>query len=196
MAGFEIISGLDSSGNPVAARADGGVLSVSSNGSRTTFRYTAIDITPVATATDVLVLKGSASKVIRLTKVTVMGSATASAIYDAYLVKRTAANTGGTSTNPSATTADSSDPAQSGTVVLYSANPSALGTGTTMEAAKIYLGTAAITSPQVNFIWGNRNDKAPMLRGTSESLAINFNGAAVPTGASMYLTLEWTEDTL
>ena len=196
MAGFEIISGLDSSGNPVAARADGGVLSVSSNGSRTTFRYTAIDITPVATATDVLVLKGSASKVIRLTKVTVMGSATASAIYDAYLVKRTAANTGGTSTNPSATTADSSDPAQSGTVVLYSANPSALGTGTTMEAAKIYLGTAAITSPQVNFIWGNRNYKAPMLRGTSESLAINFNGAAVPTGASMYLTLEWTEDTL
>jgi hypothetical protein len=29
--GFEVISGLDSSGNPVAARADGNVLSVSHN---------------------------------------------------------------------------------------------------------------------------------------------------------------------
>ena len=29
-----------------------------------------------------------------------------------------------------------------------------------------------------------------------ESLAINFNGQAVPAGASLYLSIEWTEDAI
>jgi hypothetical protein len=196
MAGTAQITGAYNGFAPQSAGNDGSILCVSTNSPKPTFRYTAVDITPVATATDVLVLKGSATKVIRVTKITIMGSATASAIYDVYLVKRTAANTGGTSTAPTATAADTNDGTASATLALYTANPSALGTGTNMEAAKTYLGTAAITSPQINFIWGNRNDKAPVLRGTSEALAINFAGAAVPTGASLYLSVEWTEDTI
>lgn len=45
-----------------------------------------------------------------------------------------------------------------------------------------------------SYEFGVRNDKAIVLRGTSESLAINFNGQAVPAGASLYLSFEWTED--
>ena len=197
MAGFEVISGLDSSGNPVAAKADGNVLSVSHNGTRATFRYVAQDVTPVATATDVLVLSGSASKVIRVTKVSLVGTATAASIYDHYVIKRTATNTGGTSTNVTAAKADSNDAAQTAVLKLYTANPSALGTGIAVEANKTYLSASATPGAAalpIVYTFGTRNDKAIVLRGTSESLAINFNGQAVPAGASLYLNIEWTED--
>jgi len=199
MAGFVIPAGLDSSGNPVAARADGGVLSISTNGTRSTFRYVATDFAPVATATDVLVLSGSASKIIRVTKVSIVGTATAASIYDHYLIKRTVANTGGTSTNPSAVKADSNDAAQTAVLTLYSANPSALGTGQTFEGNKTYLSassTPGAAALPVIYTYGNRNDKAIVLRGASESIAINFGGQAVPSGANLYLNIEWTEDTI
>ena len=195
--GFEVISAVSSTGIPVAARADGNVVGISTNGTRATFRYVAQDITPVATATDVLVLTGSATKVIRVTKVEVVGTATVASIYDHYIVKRTTANTGGTSTNVTAAKSDSADDAQTAALALYTANPSAVGTGIAVEAHKTYLsasatpGAAALPS---SYEFGVRNDKAIVLRGTSESLAINFNGQAVPTGASLYLSFEWTED--
>ena len=195
--GFEVISAVSSTGIPVAAIADGNVVGISTNGTRATFRYVAQDITPVATATDVLVLTGSATKVIRVTKVEVVGTATTASIYDHYIVKRTTANTGGTSTNVTAAKSDSADDAQTAALALYTANPSAVGTGIAIEAHKTYLsasatpGAAALPS---SYEFGVRNDKAIVLRGTSESLAINFNGQAVPTGASLYLSFEWTED--
>lgn len=195
--GFEVISGVDSNGSPQSAQIDGKSLAVSNNGTRATFRYVAQDIAPVATATDVLTLTGAANKVIRITKVSVVGKATAASVYDFYLVKRTTSNTGGTKTNPTATKADSLDASQSATLALYTANPSALGTGTVFEANKIYL--AAGTTPNAttlprDFTFGNRNDKAPVLRGVSESISFNFNGQTVPAGTELYLSLEWTED--
>lgn len=195
--GFEVISAVSSTGIPVAARADGNVVSISSNGTRPTFKYVAQDITPVATATDVLVLSGSATKVIRVTKVSVVGTATAASIYDNYIIKRTAANTGGTSTSVTPAQSDSADAAATATLKLYTANPSALGAGIAVEGAKTYLSAGATPGaaalPHV-YTFGTRNDKAIVLRGTGESLAFNFGGQAVPSGASLYLSIEWTED--
>lgn len=195
--GYEIIAGIDSTGTPQSARADGKGLAVSINGTRSTFHYVAQDVTPVATATDVVVLSGSASKVIRVTKVSIVGTATAASIYDHYVIKRTTANTGGTSTTKTAAQSDSSDAAQTATLSLYTANPSALGAGVSVEANKSYLAAGATPGaaalPTV-YTFGTRNDKAIVLRGTSESLAINFGGQAVPAGASLYLSIEWTED--
>lgn len=195
--GFEVISAVSSTGIPVAARADGNVVGISTNGTRATFRYVAQDITPVATATDVLVLSGSATKVIRVTKVSVVGTATAASIYDNYIIKRTAANTGGTSTSVTPAQSDSADAAATATLRLYTANPSALGTGIAVEGAKTYLSAGATPGaaalPHV-YTFGTRNDKAIVLRGTGESLAFNFGGQAVPSGANLYLSIEWTED--
>ena len=195
--GSIVISGQDSSGNFYPAGVDGNKLAVTTNGTRASFHYVAQDVTPVATATDVVVLSGSASKVIRVTKVSIVGTATAASIYDHYVIKRTTANTGGTSTTPTAAQADSADAAQTATLRLYTANPSALGTGVSVEANKTYLSASATPGAAalpVVYTFGTRNDKAIVLRGTSESLAINFNGQAVPAGASLYLSIEWTED--
>lgn len=192
-----VISAVDSSGNFVSAAADGNDVAVSINGTRATYHYVAQDITPAATGTDVVVLTGSATKVVRVTKVSIVGTATAASIYDHYLIKRTAANTGGTSTTPTPAKSDSNDPSPSATVKLYSANPSALGAGITVEANKTYLSASATPGaaalPTV-YTFGTRNDKAIVLRGTSESIAWNFGGQAVPSGASLYMSIEWTED--
>ena len=199
MSGSVTINAQDSSGNLYPASADGNDLAVSINGTRSTFHYVAQDITPVATATDVLVLTGSASKVIRVTKVSLVGTATAASIYDHYVIKRTAANTGGTSTAKTAAQSDSADSAQTATLSLYTANPASLGTGIAVEANKTYLSASATPGAAalpIVYTFGTRNDKAIVLRGTSESLAINFGGQAVPSGASLYLNIEWTEDTI
>ena len=181
------------------ASADGGVLAISTSGFRATYRYTAVDLTPVANATDVLVLKGSATKVIRVTRAGILGSATAASIYDLFLTKRTTANTGGTSTTVTPTPADTADIAATSVLTRYTANPSALGAGITLEATKVYLpagSTPAGAGTQREFLFGTRGDKAPVLRGVNESIAFNFAGAAVPAGASIYLIIEWTEDFL
>ena len=199
MAGSALITGASNGAAEQAAGNDGSVLCVSTNSPKPTFRYTAVDITPVATATDVLVLKGSATKTIRVTRAGILGTATAASIYDLYLTKRTAVNTGGTSTAPTPSKSDSLDANATATLALYTANPSALGTGATLEASKLYLpagATPAGAGTERQFMFGNRNDKAPVLRGVAESIAFNFAGAAVPTGASLYLIIEWTEDTI
>jgi hypothetical protein len=199
MAGTALITGASNGGAQQSAGNDGSILCVSHNSPKPTFRYTAVDITPVATATDVLVLKGSATKTIRVTRAGILGTATAASIYDLYLTKRTTANTGGTSTAPTPSQSDSSDAAATATLALYTANPSALGTGVTLEASKVYLpagATPAGAATVREFFFGSRNDKAPVLRGTAESIAFNFAGQAVPAGASLYMVIEWTEDSI
>ena len=199
MAGSALITGASNGGAQQSAGNDGSILCVSHNSPKPTFRYTAVDITPVATATDVLALKGSATKVIRVTRAAILGSATAASIYDLYLTKRTTANTGGTSTAPTPSKSDSLDADATATLALYTANPSALGTGKILEANKVYLpnnATPAGAGTERQFMFGNRNDKAPVLRGVDEAIVFNFAGAAVPTGASLYMVIEWTEDDL
>ena len=41
--------------------------------------------------------------------------------------------------------------------------------------------------------FGNNNQQPMVLRGVGESLAINLNGQAMPSGAEFYFTFEWVE---
>lgn len=167
------------------------------SGIKSTYHYRVADFTPVATATDVLVLTGSATKTIRVTKVTISGDATANAIFDVYLTKRTTADTGGTFTNPTPTPSDTADGAATGTLYLYTANPSALGTGSALEGDHILLVNATAPTAQtqrLQYTWGTRNDKPPVLRGVAQSLTVNLSGNAVPAGTSLYISIEWTEE--
>lgn len=171
--------------------------SVSIETTHPTYAYRAADITPAATPTDVLALVGAAGKCIRITKIGISGSATAAALLDIYISKRTAVNTGGTSTNPTATKYDSLDPAPAATLVLYTANPSALGAGTGLEGDKIYLPAQATPASEPTHWmvdYTGSEAKCPMLRNASESISINFAGATLPAGTSLYLYIEWTEE--
>lgn len=166
-------------------------------GLKASYVYQSGSVTPAATATDVVVLKGATGKVIRVTSITVTGTATAAANLAVYAYKRTEANTGGTATQPTPTKMDSADAAASAVVDLYSANPSALGAGGVVAADLVQL--PAATSPAFGAVswvetFGTRNARALVLRGAAEALAINLNGASLPAGTALMVRIEWTEE--
>jgi hypothetical protein len=159
-----------------------------------TYRYRAADFTPVATATDALVLTGIAGKTITISQMTISGVATAASFYDVYILKRTTANTGGTATNPTGTPSSSGNEAALGTISLYSANPT-LGTGANIDGDRVFLPATGtpLYAPPLIFEYGTRGDEKPTLKGSGDSFCVNFNGQAVPTGTSLYISIEWQE---
>jgi len=164
---------------------------------RATYAYRGADIAPAATPSDVLMLSGAANKIIRVTKIGISGSATAAALVDMYISKRTSTNTGGTSTNPTATKYDSADHTPSATLTLYTANPSSLGTGSALEGDMIYLPADATPTSEPSHWereYGLGEAKCPILRSADESVSINFAGATLPAGTTFYFYIEWTEE--
>lgn len=167
-----------------------------SEGLKPTYSYVINDYTPTTIATAMLSLCGSATKTVRVLYVFVMGDATASAIYDVYLYKRTTLNTGGTATAPVSVVHDSNDAVATATLSLYSANPSALGAGALVRAGHLLLTNTTIP---INFLsqqwqFGKQLDKAVVLRGVSQCLEFSGNGNAVPGGTSLYLIVSWSEE--
>ena len=173
------------------------VQSVIIENNRPTYAYRAADITPVALATEVLTLVGANGKCVRITKIGVSGSATAASILDLYIRKKTTLSTGGTFTNPSATKYDSLDPNPSATLVLYTANPAALGTGSSLEGDKIYLPAQATPAGEPTHWMADYTGvtaESPILRNANESISISFAGQTIPAGTSLYMYIEWTEE--
>lgn len=170
-----------------------GVPSVNTEGTKTTYSTSTLAFTPAATATDFFTLVGSSTKTVRVTRVTVSGIATSAATNDVQLVKRTTANSGGTATQPTICQHDSNDAAPTAVANLYSANPT-LGSGAgAPRGQKLNLGAAGAAGVVV-WDFTTRNSKGMVLRGTTQLLALNWSGNAVPSGTSLSLDIEWTEE--
>lgn len=186
---------LDASGNPQAIDIQNS-LPVLSEGTKATYSVLVPDFGLAAGATDFLTIVGSATKTIRITCVSIEGDATAAAMADVYLYKRTAANTGGTATQPAIVKHDSSDQNPTAVVNLYSVNPTALGAGVLVRGGRLGLPAHAAAAYAFDRVWdfAGRNSKSLVLRGVGQSLAFNFGGAAVPAGTSLYVKIEWTEE--
>ena len=161
-----------------------------------TYRAINVDVVPAATPTDVIVLVGSATKTIMITKFEITPTATANGSLDFYVYKRTTADTGGTSTATTITLNDSSNPAPTAVAKLYSANPFALGTGSLVGATRVTLASKSPNGVAIQ-TWaesfGTGNQQPIVLRGVNESLCINLGGQTMPTGIEIYFTLEWVE---
>lgn len=167
-----------------------------------TYASAYIGLTPAASCTDLAILNGSASKVIRVMRVVVSAitSAATGATLDLVLAVRSAANTAGTAVTAAAIVPfDSNDAAATATLTAYSANPT---TGTLVGNVYVTkfqqtLGTATATDFPSNLPfqaqWGMTDSKPIVLRGAAQGLAINFNGSSFAAGASVDLFVEWTE---
>ena len=169
---------------------------VSLGSSKRTYTATIPDFVPVATATDICALFGATGKKITLTMVNITCAASANTYLGMYMIKRSTVNTGGTPTATAIVNNDSLDPLPSAVVTQYATNPT-LGTGVLMRSDHITLvGTASTTLPEVPLAWvyNNRSAKAPTLNSSTESYCINCNGAAIPAGINMHITIEWTEE--
>ena len=155
---------------------------------------------PLAGApTDVFTIYGSATKTIRVTRVTITLTATTAVTVPIQLIKRSTTNTGGTAGVAVATPYDSNNAAATATATAYTGNPTALGTvvGTAVRAARYFAEITATvsTSPAQMIDWefGLNNCQPIVLRGTTQGLCVNLGGTTI-AGGRIDVTIEWTED--
>lgn len=162
-----------------------------------TYAATGIAIVPAATATDISCITGSATRVIRVQKIRVVGTGTAITI-PIVITKHASANTGGTATTGTAIPVpyplDSQNPVATATTVAYTANPTIVDSTPGLLDTQ-FLGLAATTTStagNVTFNYTERNFmEASTLRGVAQQLCVNLNGTS-PT-ASLTVVWRWTE---
>lgn len=174
------------------------------DGGKYTYSAAKVGLVPAASATDIFTITGSATKVIRVTHIEIWATTTAAtaAALDVLLLKRSTADTAGTSTgSPTPVPHDINAPAVSATVLAYTANPT-LGSivGTAIRNSKLFQTLATYTATEfptpIGLIWdfGNRPGSAIVLRGIADVLAINLNAISASAGALFDISIEWTEE--
>ncbi|SRR6266699_989119 len=163
------------------------------DGQKPTYIASITGLVVAASATDIFTITPGSAPV-RIIRARVSGiKTTAGADVDIQLIKRSAADTGGTATNPTKVAYDSADPASTATINAYTANPTGLGAAIgTLTVDSLFVGLSTVATSILDLAFGNRPAKAIVLRGT-ETFAINLNGVTVGGGA-FDISVEYTED--
>lgn len=168
------------------------------DGYKATYSATSTALALATTPTDVFTLTGSATKTVRITRFYLTGTQTTGNTSNVLIIKRSTANTAGTSTTPTVVPYDSNNAAATAVARAYTANPT-LGTAVgTMASYAFYIPApqpANANSPFVapDLFAAVRPASGIVLRGAAEVLAVNFNSTTV-TGSSINIFIEWTEE--
>jgi len=164
--------------------------------SRSTYTASAANITPPATPTDMVTLTGSATRTIRVLSVELSTTQTTAGLNTFFLVKRSAANTGGTSAALTIVPLDSNNIVATATPLSYSANPTGLGSAVGNVRATKLLSQIPTGLNNSVYVWNfdSPGSQPVYLRGTAQVLALNFNSVALPAGLSVNCTFTWTEE--
>ena len=160
---------------------------------KATYSAASLGLVAANTATDIFTIYGSATKTVKVQRIVFTATQTTAAVRDVLLIKRSTANTAGTSTAPTKIPNDSTSAAATATVLAYTANPT---TGTavgTIYCEKVNISTTALGGSKLdlNFtdIWG----QPIVLRGTGEGLCVNLN-SITSAGNLINITVFWTEE--
>lgn len=195
------------SGNPILVAGSDGTLvrtqfmntlgqaSVNTEGRKLTYSAAANGITMPASAVDTFVIGGSASKLVRVLRISVSGVQTTAGTVGVILALRSAADTGAANAI-TAVPHDSTNGAATATVKTYTTVPSPQGAFVgTVRAGRLFLPAPASVASPIPLVWDftTRNGQGLALRGTAEILAVNFNGVTI-TGGVMDFDVEWTEE--
>lgn len=169
----------------------------STEGQKATYSASCVKISAVATPTDIFTLTGSASKTIRVISVRVNMEATAAQGVFVQLIKRSTADTGGTSAAPNIAPHDSNSAAATATPLSYTANPTLGSTVAVVDDGFLtatIAGTATVPNVEFRRTWTANNEQAIVLRGTSQVLAVNLNGYSLIGGEKFSVSITWTEE--
>lgn len=157
------------------------------------FMAASAPFTPGATPQDVFTITGSATRAVRVIRMGLSAVQTTAGMNFWQVVKRSTANTGGTSAPVTRVPLDKLYPAATATVLQYTANPTA---GTLI--GNVWSGRIAAPAPATAV--GNTEKIIELsmgtfatLVGTADVLAWNFNGVALPAGLSLTPWVMWTE---
>lgn len=182
---------------PVVIASNQTSIPVTTEGLKATYSAAVSAFIPPAAATDIFTIQGSASKVIRITYIIISCTTSAGSgiSINASIIKRSAANTGGTFATLTNVPNDSSDAPATAVVKIYTVNPTALGASVgIVRTQRFQINTSGTSSNELIFEMGTRPAKTIVLRGTSEFLNINFGGATI-TNPLCSISIEWTEET-
>lgn len=148
---------------------------------------------PAAATTDTCSLTGSATKNVRIRRVIIAGVGSAVQNQNVAVVKRSTANSGGTSTTPTVVPYDSSSAVGTAVMRAYTANPT-LGTtvGTVIEPLVKFgdLTTGPAETYEIKF---GELGSPLILRGVAQVAAVNLAGVTITTPV-VNCTFEWTEE--
>lgn len=164
-----------------------------------TFCATTAAFTIPATPTDMVTLTGGAGKVVRVQRVILSHTQTTAGINTFLLVKRTSANSGGTSTAVATIPYFASFSSTTASVLNYTANPtlgSTTGGGIVRRVQLLTPALATVSPALYEFNFQSQTSMPIYLVGISDVLALNFAGAALPAGLAIQVTFEWTEWTV
>ena len=163
-----------------------------------TYRACANVAPDAAGATDILTLYGSGSTITRLRRLEVEMHSTATASLDLYVIKRSTANTLGTSAAMTRVPLDSSNAAATATATSYTANPT-LGTAVgdiLITQVRSHAATGAFATDRIIWPLNPADAQNVTLRSTAEGFNVNLNASNVAiAGLRVDLCIEWTEST-
>ena len=195
--GFKAIQGgalfTDASSNDSAP-----VRMESAGGSKATYTYSINALALLASHTDLLVLRGSATKLVKVVRFEMSGLATTSAQIIALLKKHTIADTGGTGTlGATPTKHDSNDGAATAVINTYQTTlPTVDASATIIKAIRIQFAPLATTATIPDrYLWNLGDDPVEpfVLRGVAQEIALNFNTVTI-TGGLVDFSITWTEE--
>lgn len=171
-----------------------GSVYVNTSGRKATYSAGVSNLAVAALTTDFFTITGSATTIVKVTKITFQSESTANAVPELILLKRSTANSGGTSTTATAVPNDSADAAATAVVRSYTANPT-LGTLVGFVRAVKFFSSGASSQPAepVIFEFGNNHSKPIVLRGTGEVLSLSLAGVTL-AGSSLTISIEWVEE--
>jgi hypothetical protein len=191
---LRLVDGYSGSGQGLSVSPFGRA-AVDTTGGIPTYSGGIVAFAPQATPQDFFTLTGNALVVARLRMVEVWIGATAAAAMELQLVYNTAPDTGGTSTVPVAVALDPLDPAASCALAAYTVAPTAGTTSGPIAVGRAEGPILAGAGTMTPLVWyfSDMNDKPPTLRNVNQQIALNGNGAALPSGIKFSVRFTWTE---
>lgn len=166
------------------------------NGNLATYSAAAAGFALATLATDVSTIQGSDTKTIKILRIEAAISTTSGSggLLTVSLIKRSTANTGGTTTTLTNVPHDSSSSAGTAVVKNYTVNPTLLGTAVgTVRATRTGAFNSGMAPSSLIWDFATRPSEAVVLRGTSEFLCLNLGTVSI-TGSVATFSIEWTEE--
>lgn len=160
------------------------------------YSASAAPFTPYATPTDVCTISALPSHAVKVLHVRVWGTQTTGGVNNWFLIKRSTLDTAGTSSAITSVQHEILSLAPFATVLKWTAAPTPGTSEGTVRGSSIYASAPAGTSGNsyFDFDFGPASGMHPIILRNNETLALNFNGAAVPAGMSISCEFQWNEN--
>jgi hypothetical protein len=162
-----------------------------------TFSTGANSFTLPATPSDVIEVKGSATKTVRVKRITISGVATTAKQFPVQIIRRAASIADGTPVTPVITQWDSSTAAPTAVVRHFTTlgTPAAASpANSVMLARDITLTAPATAAAPLSLEFDKPNTKPIILRGAADCIVVNLGATALTAGEKLTYEILWSED--